>query len=155
MIHLQVLLALARDMPSVVLHSPTLYTPMDVKDPKFFRSGIQLNHPGTGGPVMQIIRATLASNSERTYRATLQVKGHKIQTDVYLKLARTPANQSELLHEYDICQHLARKGISGVPDVIGCFSYTEKMDANHDIRILAMLSLGAGMSITHDDRAIP
>lgn len=127
---------------------------MDVKDPKFFRSGIQLDHPGAGGPVMQIISATLASNSERTYRAILQVTGHKIQTDVYLKLARTPANRLELLHEYDICQHLARNGISGIPDVIGCFSYTEKVDANQ-IRILAMLSLGAGMPITHDDRAIP
>ncbi|KAF9487643.1 hypothetical protein BDN71DRAFT_1594400 [Pleurotus eryngii] len=157
----ETLLALAHKLPTVILHSSALHTPTNGKDLHFLR--LLTEGDRLGGPVMQIVKAIQTNNSERTYQATLRVNGQNLQANVYLKLARSPSNRAMLLHEYHVCQELARKHVRGVPDVIGCFSYQGPIQADDgmgsdpalDLNILAMISVDGGVPVTKEDDDAP
>ncbi|KAL4259369.1 hypothetical protein AB1N83_009779 [Pleurotus pulmonarius] len=143
------LLALGREALSVVLHPPVPLVTR-AKNPMFLRMGAK---PGdySNEPVAQITNIRQVNNSDRTFRAVLHVKGHRIPTDIYLKLAVSPRSRLHLEKEHAAYQTLARRGISGIPDVIGLFVYTEV----DDFVVLALITLDAGMPMSPNDCALP
>ncbi|KAF4604590.1 hypothetical protein EYR40_003364 [Pleurotus pulmonarius] len=136
----ETLLALAREMPKIVLHEPRLDSPTKVANPPFLRMGTDPDAKASSDYVMQIKNAIRIT--ERTYRAALQVMSGTMV--VYLKLAISRECRSNLVKEHTAYQTLA--GNSSIPAVIGCFEYTEP-----NFPALVLITCDAGMPIIPED----